>query len=152
MIRPPPRSTPLYSSAASDVYKRQIQRGGQTEDCHHFRRHRDVKSRLPLNTLALLPYGNVSQSAVIQIHHTRPGHVLGVNVQIITLEQVIIENSRTQIVRHTDGVDVTREVEVYVLHGNYLCIPTTSCPTLDAERRSQRGLTQGSHNLLAQFG
>src|SRR5660398_194455 len=24
MIRPPPRSTPLYSSAASDVYKRQI--------------------------------------------------------------------------------------------------------------------------------
>ena len=26
MIRRPPRSTPLYSSAASDVYKRQIQR------------------------------------------------------------------------------------------------------------------------------
>ena len=24
MIRPPPRSTPLYSSAASDVYKRQL--------------------------------------------------------------------------------------------------------------------------------
>src|SRR5450759_3679895 len=24
MIRPPPRSTPLYSSAASDVYKRQV--------------------------------------------------------------------------------------------------------------------------------
>ena len=26
MIRPPPRSTPLYSSAASDVYKRQVLR------------------------------------------------------------------------------------------------------------------------------
>src|SRR5660397_134508 len=26
MIRRPPRSTPLYSSAASDVYKRQLQR------------------------------------------------------------------------------------------------------------------------------
>src|SRR5660398_136062 len=26
MIRRPPRSTPLYSSAASDVYKRQVQR------------------------------------------------------------------------------------------------------------------------------
>ena len=25
MIRRPPRSTPLYSSAASDVYKRQVQ-------------------------------------------------------------------------------------------------------------------------------
>ena len=24
MRRPPPRSTPLYSSAASDVYKRQV--------------------------------------------------------------------------------------------------------------------------------
>ena len=27
MIRRPPRSTPLYSSAASDVYKRQNQKG-----------------------------------------------------------------------------------------------------------------------------
>src|SRR5660397_216978 len=29
MIRRPPRSTPLYSSAASDVYKRQAQRMGE---------------------------------------------------------------------------------------------------------------------------
>src|SRR5665647_200466 len=29
MIRRPPRSTPLYSSAASDVYKRQVQGGGR---------------------------------------------------------------------------------------------------------------------------
>ena len=28
MIRRPPRSTPLYSSAASDVYKRQLQPQG----------------------------------------------------------------------------------------------------------------------------
>ena len=28
MIRRPPRSTPLYSSAASDVYKRQVYKGG----------------------------------------------------------------------------------------------------------------------------
>src|SRR5660397_72925 len=28
MIRRPPRSTPLYSSAASDVYKRQVSAGG----------------------------------------------------------------------------------------------------------------------------
>src|SRR5665647_3975846 len=31
MIRPPPRSTPLYSSAASDVYKRQVQHRGLEE-------------------------------------------------------------------------------------------------------------------------
>ena len=30
MIRRPPRSTPLYSSAASDVYKRQIMGGHET--------------------------------------------------------------------------------------------------------------------------
>ena len=29
MIRRPPRSTPLYSSAASDVYKRQVQTAGE---------------------------------------------------------------------------------------------------------------------------
>ena len=34
MIRRPPRSTPLYSSAASDVYKRQVQipHKGQVKD------------------------------------------------------------------------------------------------------------------------
>src|SRR5660397_271731 len=45
MIRRPPRSTPLYSSAASDVYKRQLQYslhlqrvpqdGGQNRKCAH---------------------------------------------------------------------------------------------------------------------
>src|SRR5660398_330290 len=34
MIRRPPRSTPLYSSAASDVYKRQVQ--GDREDYPRF--------------------------------------------------------------------------------------------------------------------
>src|SRR5660397_288935 len=32
MIRRPPRSTPLYSSAASDVYKRQFQNLGEFEN------------------------------------------------------------------------------------------------------------------------
>ena len=34
MIRRPPRSTPLYSSAASDVYKRQLWEGGGTESSY----------------------------------------------------------------------------------------------------------------------
>ena len=34
MIRRPPRSTPLYSSAASDVYKRQSQNGGFAGSSH----------------------------------------------------------------------------------------------------------------------
>src|SRR5674476_1693193 len=32
MIRRPPRSTPLYSSAASDVYKRQVQQAGKRRE------------------------------------------------------------------------------------------------------------------------
>src|SRR5660397_51600 len=47
MIRPPPRSTPLYSSAASDVYKRQVLRrlknaaGEHLEAPAAFRYYRD---------------------------------------------------------------------------------------------------------------
>ena len=43
MIRRPPRSTPLYSSAASDVYKRQIYNSGQY---HHSEFHRTSVSEL----------------------------------------------------------------------------------------------------------
>src|SRR5450759_5431430 len=35
MIRRPPRSTPLYSSAASDVYKRQVRDNGAGIDPRH---------------------------------------------------------------------------------------------------------------------
>src|SRR5665647_67964 len=37
MIRRPPRSTPLYSSAASDVYKRQHKRRALTASTTHLR-------------------------------------------------------------------------------------------------------------------
>src|SRR5450759_5321022 len=45
MIRLPPRSTPLYSSAASDVYKRQVLELpllAQRLDAHLFHRPRDL--------------------------------------------------------------------------------------------------------------
>ena len=60
MIRRPPRSTPLYSSAASDVYKRQVQEHpelthhlrelagvlGQALRPHHDHRHQDDDEEL----------------------------------------------------------------------------------------------------------
>src|SRR5450759_2674713 len=46
MLRRPPRSTPLYSSAASDVYKRQVDgRRAHTARAPHPRRHRGRHGR-----------------------------------------------------------------------------------------------------------
>src|SRR5450759_3920054 len=50
-IRPPPTSTPLYSSAASDVYKRQVQRVGDAGESNgrHLRRVSGPRNTAPVS-------------------------------------------------------------------------------------------------------
>src|SRR5674476_592631 len=48
MIRRPPRSTPLYSSAASDVYKRQVDR--RYLDADHFERPATIQKSFTPST------------------------------------------------------------------------------------------------------
>src|SRR5665647_1456234 len=49
MIRRPPRSTPLYSSAASDVYKRQLYEDGSYDFVPHDQMRKIIAQRLTLS-------------------------------------------------------------------------------------------------------
>src|SRR5660397_29863 len=62
MIRRPPRLTPLYSSAASDVYKRQVQ-------VHHDQREDPPD---PLHSVELLFQTAVEGAVVVEIGHRVP--------------------------------------------------------------------------------
>ena len=44
---------------------------------------------------------------------------------------------------------IAREVEVDVLHGDYLSVAAARSTALDAENGAERGLTQSEHSLLA---
>ena len=48
-------------------------------------------------------------------------------------------------------MEVTGEVQVYILHGYNLCVAAAGCSALYAEDRSQGRLTKSYHNLLAKL-
>ena len=55
--------------------------------------------------------------------------------------QVIVEECRGEIMRGADGVHVTGEVQVELLHRNHLAVATTCSAALDAEDRSEAWLS-----------
>ena len=63
--------------------------------------------------------------------------------------EVVIQQRCDEVVCRSDGVEVSREVEVDILRGQHLSISATRSATLHAEAGTQRGLTQGDDSLLA---
>src|SRR3954466_11136385 len=74
--------------------------------------------------------------------------LVAVYFERVPMENGGIEEGRKQVVRGSDRVYITREVEVHVLHRHDLAAATARAPTLDAEDRAERGLPQRDHSLL----
>ncbi len=123
--------------------------GGQTEDGHDLRRHGDVEAGLALDALSLLADGHLAQRPVVEVDHPRPGDVRHIDVQLVALEEMVVEDGRAEVVSGSDGVDVTGEVEVDVLHRHYLGVSAAGRSPLDAEARPERGFAQGADGLPA---
>ena len=62
---------------------------------------------------------------------------------------MIIQHGGKQVVRRADGMEIPREVQVDVLHGDDLRISAAGGAALDAEHGSERGLPQGDHGILS---
>src|SRR5660397_71345 len=76
MIRRPPRSTPLYSSAASDVYKRQVLKG-------------DVSGAVEALEDALLKI-DVGDEVDLRIIHRGVGAITQNDVNLATVDSAVI--------------------------------------------------------------
>ena len=61
---------------------------------------------------------------------------------------VIVNEGRQQVVGNTDGMKVTSEVEVDVLHGYHLSVSTASSSALDTKDRSERRLPQSDNGFF----
>jgi hypothetical protein len=71
------------------------------------------------------------------------------SMQAVAPVDVIVDERGEQIVRRGDGVEVAGEVEVDVFHRHDLGIAAAGGAALHAEARTERGLAQGAHRLLA---
>ncbi len=116
----------------------------QAEDRHDLGSHRDVEAGLARKTVgdAAERADDLTQRAIVHVHHAAPADAAAVDAQRIAPVDVIVDQRREQIVRRRDGVEVAGEVEVDVLHRHDLRITAAGGTALHAERRPERGLAQ----------
>ena len=127
--------------------------GGQAEHGHDFRGHGNVKSILPRHPLgpSAQAVHNVAQLPVVHVHTAFPGDLFHINPQGVALLNMVVQHGGQQIVGRANGVKVPGKMQVDVLHGHHLSIAAAGSPALESEHRSQRGLPQSNHGLLAQL-
>ena len=92
-------------------------------------------------SLAAQPHFHHAQSAVVEVQTPPPYHFL--YVQRVAEFDVVVDERGEQVVGGSHGMEIAREMQVDVLHGDYLCIPSAARAALDAEHRPERRLAQG---------
>ena len=70
------------------------------------------------------------------------------DVELISVVQMVVDHGGQQVVSRTNGVEITGQVQVELLHRQHLGIPGASGTALDAEGRAHGGLTQSEHAAL----
>ena len=122
----------------------------QTENCHDLGRDRDVIAVLagsPVHAAAQAVH-NISQLAVIHIHAALPCDLSRVNVQAVSLENVIVDHRGKQVVGSADRVEIACEMQIDILHRHDLSVSAAGCTALDSEDRAERRLTERDDHVL----
>ena len=61
---------------------------------------------------------DMAQLAIVHVNHALPRDATHVEPERVALVNVVVDRGGKQIVRCTNGVEVAREVQIDVLHGN----------------------------------
>ncbi len=128
-----------------------VERSRQAEDRHDFGGDHDIEAVLPRIAVAgaAQAHRDVAQGPVVHVHDPAPGDAPYVDPEFVSVMDVVVEHRREQIVGERNGVEVSGEVQVDVLHRNNLRVAAAGGPALHAEDRSERGLAQTDHGFLA---
>ncbi len=128
--------------------------GCQAEDGHDLGGNRDVEAVFTGHTVCLAAQAahDVAQLAVVHVNHALPGDAAHVDAQLVAVVDMGVEQRGKQVVGRADGMEVAREVQVDLLHGDHLGVPAAGSAALDAEHGAQGGLAQGDDGVLAQVG
>ena len=92
-----------------------------------------------------------SELAVIHVHAALPCDLSRVDVQLISLIDMVVDHGCEQVVGCADCVEVTCEVKVDVFHRDDLCVSAACSTALDAEDRAEGRLTESDDDVLAKL-
>ena len=88
--------------------------------------------------MSLAPHADhhMAQSTVIEIKHTLPNNTAHIDIERISLLDMIVNYSRQQVMSRSNRMEVTREVQIDILHRHNLCIAATGSTTLETKTRA----------------
>ena len=115
----------------------------QAEHCHDLGGHGDIETVLTGHAVRLGSQAvhDAAELPVIHIHAPPPGYPVGVDIQGVSLMDVIVQHGRDQVISRADGMQIASEMQVDVLHGDHLCVAAAGSAALHAEYRSKGGLS-----------
>ena len=130
-----------------------VQAISQAQNSHNLGGYGNIKAILTGHAMRLATQANydITQLAVVHIYNALPHNAARVNIQSIALLDMVVQHSTQQHMSTGNSVEVTRKVQVDVLHGHNLGITAASCATLNAHAGAQGGLAQSHDNLFADF-
>ena len=135
------------SHAGSEV----VQPGAEGEGGHHLGRGGDVEAGLSWDAIesAAESGDDVAQRPVVDVEHSAPTDLVGVEAGFVAVEDVGVEDRRAHVVGRGHGMHVAGEMEVERLHRHDLAVTATGGPALDAEGGTHRRLANGDGGRLA---
>ena len=92
---------------------------------------------------------HVAQGPVADVHDARPQDPVRVDAVRVLVVEAVVDERAGQVVRRPDGVHVTGQVQVEVLHRDDLAVAATGGPALDPEHRPERRLADAHRGSLA---
>ena len=124
--------------------------GGEAEHGHDLRGDGDVEAVLPRHAVgdAAHAVDDVPELTVVHVDAAAPDDASRVDAEGVALLDVVVEHRGEEVVRRADGVEVAREVEVDVLHGDDLCVSAAGRTSLDAEDGTEARLAQREDDAL----
>ena len=125
---------------------------GHGDETHDLARSGDVEARLARRAVrpATEAGDDVPEVPVVHVHAAPPGDGERVEARCVPVMEMRVDQRREQVVRCRDRVEVSREVEVQVLHRDDLRITASSRASLHAEHRPERRFPQAQDGLAAE--
>ncbi len=124
----------------------------ERQDRHHLGGGGDVVAGLPLQPVRAAAQGDAhaAQGPVVEVDGAAPEDRLRVKPEPVPLVQVVVEESGQEVVRRGDGVEVSGEVQIDLLHRHHLGVAAPGRAPLHAEDRSHRRLADGAEGAATE--
>ena len=113
-------------------------RGGKGHDDHNLAGGGDIKGRLTSHAIncATQARDDVTQRAVINVQNAWPRDGAFLDVELISLMQVVIDHCRQQVVCSCDRVEIAGQVQIHLLEWQDLALAIAGRSAFDAESRA----------------